>query len=105
MAKASALANLSTTDGAKTAVKWLGGDGTLAASGTWGGASLALEYKPISPDDSITPGWSVTGVVLSGALEASNFRLAEGEIRVNQSASTVTTSITAIATIIPIRVS
>jgi len=105
MAKASALAVLSTTDGAKTEVKWGGGDGTIAASGTWDGASLSLEYKPIAPDDSIATGWSVTGVILSGALEASNFRLGEGSIRVNQSASGAATSLTATATVIPIRTS
>lgn len=87
------LASASSTDGNKTAKPWGGGVGTIQATGTWGGASLTLQYKPAQSVSNINTDWANTDVVLTGSVPVKNFFLASGEIRVVQ-ASSGTTSLT-----------
>ena len=88
------LASASTTDGNKAARPWSGGVGTISASGTFDGVSLMLEYKPAQATSDVETAFSPTDVVLTSGTQVKNFFLGSGEIRVAQSSSGGTTSVT-----------
>ena len=97
MARAVALIDASTTDGAKTATDWDGGVATLHASGEWDGASLTLDYIPSAPSGE-TVDFSSTDLVLSSAVPVKNFFLPAGQLRITQASSGASTSLTCVAT-------
>lgn len=64
MARTIALAEAA-SNGTGTVFSWDGGEGVIHASGTWGGATVTLQYAPAAPLSDITMTPSDTDVVLS----------------------------------------
>lgn len=62
-------------------VTWPGGDGTLHAGGTWNGATITLQYKPVIFDTSKTQQWASTDVILTESVPILGFSLGAGSLR------------------------
>lgn len=54
----------------------------MTVTGTWNGADVTLEYKPIVDDGDVTAEWAAnTNIKATSTQEVINFRLPKGDIR------------------------
>lgn len=94
MARTAALATGIANGTSSTAITFDGGEGVLQAQGTWGGASVTMQYAIADPTSAITTTPQDTDVVLTSAEPVQGFYpLPVGKVRVAVSGGDATTSL------------
>lgn len=97
MARSTALA-VNAANSTTATLSWEGGEGVIAVSGTWGGASVTMQFAPVDPITGVTVPPQNTDVIATSAEPLVSFYpLPAGKIRAVIEGGDGSTSLTVVA--------